>query len=278
MVDGTAGHVGTPLTTENEPVTVQLLPVPGIPLVAPGDDLGALITDALAGAGITLERDDVVVVTGKIVSKAEGRVVDLKGIEPSARAQRLAAETEKDPRLVELVLQESTDVVRVRPGNMLVRHKLGYVSAVAGIDRSNVSGDDDDALLLPEDPDASARGLCDELRRRTGVDVGVVITDSHGRPFRLGNTGVAIGVAGIGAIRYLEGQPDLFGRPLTNASIVPTADLVASAAMLVSGEANEGIPLVIVRGLHLGDDGTRAADLLRPADRDMFAIPDRDYS
>jgi len=259
---------------------VQLLPVPGVPLVPIGADLVPLVVTAVTDAGIGFEEHDIVVVTGKIVSKAEKRLVNLGEIEPSARAERLAAEAEKDPRLVELVLRESTDVVRVRPGNLLVRHRLGYVSAVAGIDRSNVSGDDDDALLLPEDPDASAAALRDELVRVTGLThLGVVITDSHGRPFRLGNTGVAIGVAGMTAIRYLEGDPDLFGRPLTNASIVPVADLVASAAMLVSGEADEGIPLVVVRGLRLTEDpdGTRAADLQRPPDRDMFAIPDRDY-
>lgn len=258
---------------------VQLLPVPGIPMVQAGDDLAAIIVRATTDAGVSLEDGDIAMVTGKIVSKAEGRLVDLATIEPSERAERLARLTEKDPRLVELVLRESVAVIRARPGNLLVRHRLGYVSAVAGIDRSNVSGSDDDALLLPADPDASANAIRSRVRELAGVDVGVVITDSHGRPFRIGNTGVAIGVAGVPALRELEGEPDLFGRALTAASIVPIADLLASASMLVTGEANEGIPLVIVRGLELPPVEHRpSSSLVRPADRDMFAIPDADYT
>ena len=257
---------------------VEVLPVPDLPLIESGDDLPALILDACRRAGIELADRDVVVVTGKIVSKSEGRWVSLRNVIPSERAQRLADATEKDPRLVELVLAESTAVVRARPGNLLVRHRLGYVSAVAGIDRSNVASDDDIALLLPVDPDASASALRATLEDRADVTLGVVISDSHGRPFRIGNTGVAIGCAGITAVRHLEGTDDLFGRALTSASIVPIADLIASAAMLVSGEAAEGIPVVIVRGLDFADDGSRGLDLIRPAERDMFATPDRDYS
>jgi coenzyme F420-0:L-glutamate ligase/coenzyme F420-1:gamma-L-glutamate ligase len=256
-------------------VSVSLLPVAGLPLVREGDDLAALLVDA--GPGFL--DGDVVVVTGKVVSKAEGCLVDLATITPSDRALRLAALTEKDPRLVELVLRESVAVVRARPGNLLVRHRLGWVSAVAGIDRSNVEGDDDHALVLPSDPDASARALRERLRSLTGVSVGVVISDSHGRPFRLGNTGVAIGSAGVEVVRYLEGRPDLFGRPLSGASIVPVADLLCSAALLVSGEADEGIAAVVVRGLASDEAsaGDTALELVRPADRDMFAIPDADY-
>jgi coenzyme F420-0:L-glutamate ligase/coenzyme F420-1:gamma-L-glutamate ligase len=260
-------------------MSVQLLPVPGVPLIEPGVDLAGVLVAAARAAGIELQDGDIAVVTGKIVSKAEGRIVDLRTIEPSGRAERLAARTEKDPRLVELVLRESVEVIRARPGNLLVRHRLGYVSAVAGIDRSNVSGSDDDAILLPADPDASAAALRRRIDEVAGVDVGVVITDSHGRPFRIGNTGVAIGVAAVAAARHLEGEPDLFGRPLTSASIVPVADLLASAAMLVTGEAGEGIPLVVVRGLRApADGGESASSLIRPADRDMFAVPDDDYS
>ena len=257
---------------------VQVLPIPGLPLIESGDDLAGLIIDATSRAGISLEPADLVVITGKVVSKSEGRWVNLNDVHPSERAERLAAATEKDPRLVELVLSESSAVVRARPGNLLVRHRRGYVSAVAGIDRSNVSADDDIALLLPVDPDASAAALRASLRARSGVTLGVVISDSHGRPFRIGNTGVAIGSAGLTAVRHLEGTKDLFGRALTSASIVPIADLVASASMLVCGEAGEGIPVVIVRGMPLDDDGSTGLDLVRPAERDMFATPDRDYS
>lgn len=229
--------------------------------------------------GLLLIDGDVVVVTGKIVSKAEGRLVDLAAIEPSARAERLATITEKDPRLVELILSESVDVIRARPGNLLVRHRLGYVSAAAGIDRSNVGGNDEIALLLPADPDGSAETLRRQLSADTGSDVAVVITDSHGRPFRVGNTGVALGAAGLAVVQELEGHPDLFGRPLTAASVVPVADLIACAAMLVTGEADEGRPVVIVRGLSISGSPPRPASaLIRDPTRDLFAIADRDYS
>lgn len=259
-------------------MTVVLFPLTGIPLVSAGDDLASFILEALERQGEALMAGDVVAVTGKVVSKAEGCLVDLKSITPSPRAERLAELTAKDARLVELVLRESIDVIRARSGNLLVRHRRGWVSGVAGIDRSNVDGDEDHALVLPSDPDASAERLRTTLSERTGITVAVVITDSHGRPFRLGNTGVAIGAAGIEAVRHLEGEPDLFGRPLTAASIVPIADLVASAAMLISGEGDEGIPVVVVRGLVHGATHVGAATLIRPIDRDMFAIADADYS
>jgi coenzyme F420-0:L-glutamate ligase/coenzyme F420-1:gamma-L-glutamate ligase len=256
---------------------LRVVPLTGVPLVQRDDDLAAVVLDAVAGNGLGLEDGDVVVVTGKIVSKAEGCVVDLATIEPSAHAERLATLTEKDPRLVELVLRECTDVVRAKPGVLLTRHRRGWISAMAGIDRSNVDGDDAHALVLPDDPDRSATALRDELRARTGADVAIVISDSHGRPFRIGNVGVAIGAAGLPSVRELEGAPDLFGRPLTAASVVPIADLLASTAMLVSGEADEGVPLVLVRGLAVDGDSP-ASVLVRAADRDMFAAPDRDYA
>jgi len=256
---------------------VSLIPLRGFPLVSQGDDLARLIADSLTVTGLELRDDDVVVVTGKVVSKAEGRLVNLPDVEPSERARRLASLTEKDPRVVELVLQESAEVVRARPGVLLVRHKLGFVSAVAGIDRSNVEGDDELILLLPRDPDSSARDLMESLYRHTGAHVAVVITDSHGRPFRVGNVGVAIGVACMTALVELEGRPDLFGRPLTGASKFPVADLVASAAVLVAGEGAEGTPVVVARGLHVSAEAGSAQPLLRPRETDFFAIPDRDY-
>jgi coenzyme F420-0:L-glutamate ligase / coenzyme F420-1:gamma-L-glutamate ligase len=260
----------------SERTGLRVVPLTGVPLVQPGDDLASVVLDAVKGNELALEDGDVVVVTGKIVSKAEGCVVDLGTIEPSSRAEHLATLTEKDPRLVELVLRECTDIVRAKPGVLLTRHRRGWISAMAGIDRSNVDGDDEHALVLPDDPDASAAALREELRNRTGLDVAIVISDSHGRPFRIGNVGVAIGAAGLNAVRELEGTPDLFGRPLTAASVVPVADLLASTAMLVSGEADEGVPLVLVRGIARGGD-TPASTLVRDAERDMFAAPDRDY-
>jgi coenzyme F420-0:L-glutamate ligase / coenzyme F420-1:gamma-L-glutamate ligase len=255
---------------------VQLIAPEGLPLFAHGADLAALIVDALAREGEALAEHDVVVITAKAVSKAEGRVVDLASITPSARAVRLATLTDKDPRLVELVLRESTEVIRARPGNLLVRHRNGWVSGMAGVDRSNL-GDEERVLLLPEDPDRSAGELSARFFELSGRRVGVVISDSHGRPFRIGNTGVALGAAGIRSVRYLEGQPDLFGRPLTGASVVPLADLVASAGTLLGGEADEGRPVVVVRGLNLSVDPGPAGELIRPAGGDLFAIADRDY-
>ena len=258
---------------------IELWALEQFPMVERDDDLAQLVVDAAAALGNNLAHGDIVVVTGKLVSKAEGRQVELSSVVPSDRAEQLATLTDKDARLVELVLRESVAVIRARPGNLLVRHKLGYVSAMAGIDRSNVSGDDDTVLLLPEDPDASAASIAAALAARTGLRIGVVISDSHGRPFRVGNTGVALGVSGIPALEHLEGRPDLFGRPLTGASVVPIADLIASAALLVSGEADEGTPIVIVRGLRINErvGHGSAASMIRSAERDLFATPDRNY-
>jgi coenzyme F420-0:L-glutamate ligase/coenzyme F420-1:gamma-L-glutamate ligase len=210
------------------------------------------------------------VVTSKIVSKAEGRIVDLRTVEPSDRARELAAATEKEPELVELILQESTEVVRAVPGVMLVRHRLGFVSANGAIDRSNADGTEHTALLMPIDPDASAARIHAGLRARFGDGIGVLVTDTHGRPFRRGNIGVAVGIAGFGGILDLVGTHDLFGREL-RATVVPIADEIAAAAALVSGETSEGLPIVLVRGLALRAGDAGSADLLFPRDRDLFA-------
>jgi len=246
-------------------------------MIGPGDDLPALIVDGLDRSTFELLANDVVVITGKVVSKAEDRLIALDSIQPSARAVSLAEVTGKDPRLVELVLRESSQVIRARPGNLLVRHRRGWISAMAGIDRSNVDGGDEHALLLPVDPDGSAAAIRLRLMELTGVPLSVIISDSHGRPFRLGNTGVALGAAGICSVRSLEGQPALFGRPLTGASIVPTADLIASAAMLASGEGNEGRPVVIVRGIDVTASPRPASDLIRRESEDLFGQPDHAY-
>jgi len=224
----------------------------------------------VAAARGALRDGDVVVVTSKIVSKAEGRIVDLRSVQPSERARDLAAVTDKEPELVELILQESTDVVRAVPGVLLVRHRLGFVSANGAIDRSNADGTEHTALLMPLDPDASAARIHSALRERFGDGIGVLVTDTHGRPFRKGNIGVAVGIAGFEGIVDLIGTHDLFGREL-KATIVPLADEIAAAAALVSGETSEGIPIVVVSGVDLRPGDAGSADLLFPRDRDLFA-------
>jgi coenzyme F420-0:L-glutamate ligase/coenzyme F420-1:gamma-L-glutamate ligase len=251
------------------PLSLTIVALPGIPLVQPGDDLVRIILDALKRAGLTLESGDALVVTSKIVSKAEGCLVDLRSIQPSKRAEQLAEETRKDPRIVELVLRESRAISRAAPGVIVTQHRLGFTSANSGIDQSNVNGTDDTALLLPLDPDASARAIRVRLKEITGANVGVVISDSHGRPFRMGNVGVAIGVAGMPALLDLRGQPDLFGREL-KISMQGYADLVASAAHLLSGEGNEGRPIMLLRGLHYPPIDGHAADLNRPPEQDLY--------
>jgi coenzyme F420-0:L-glutamate ligase / coenzyme F420-1:gamma-L-glutamate ligase len=253
-----------------EPSSVTLVGVPGVPMVQRGDDLPALVVDALTRADLAPRPDDVVVVTSKIVSKAEGRDVDLRTVQPSARAEELAKLTEKDAELVELVLQESTEVVRAVPGVLLVRHRLGFMSANAAIDRSNTDGTEHTALLMPLDPDSSAARIAAAVEAAFGPGIGVVITDTHGRPFRRGNIGVAVGVAGFEGVVDMIGDHDLFGREL-KATIVPLADEIAAAAALVSGETSEGLPIVLVRGLRLRPATGGAGDLLFPRDRDLFA-------
>jgi len=250
-------------------LTLQALP--GLPMVQTGDDLAALILKGLAGARLALEPGDVLVVTSKIVSKSEGRWLDLRTVTPSDRARQLAQATGKDPRMVEAILGESQAVSRYREGVLVVRHRLGFTSANAGIDHSNVGLDQDDhwVLLLPQDPDASARRLRDALKERTGVAVGIVISDTHGRPFRMGNVGVAVGVAGIPALLDLRGHKDLFGREL-RATVIAVADAIAAAAELVTGEADEGRPVVLVRGLRFDRDDGRAADLIRDPALDLY--------
>jgi coenzyme F420-0:L-glutamate ligase/coenzyme F420-1:gamma-L-glutamate ligase len=248
--------------------TLSLFAIPAIPLIEAGADLAAIIADALRTASMTLQDGDVLVVTSKIVSKAEGRRVLLADVVPSDEALRLAGVTGKDPRLVELVLRESTEVSRATKGVLVVRHRLGFVSANAGIDQSNVEGGDDVALLLPHDPDASAAHLREALHARLGVRVGVIISDSHGRAWRMGNIGVAIGVAGLPALRDLRGNADLFGRPL-KITLQGYADMIASAAALLTGEGAEGLPVVCVRGLSAAGEG-QASDLNRPPEQDLY--------
>jgi len=244
--------------------------IPGIPLIKAGDDLKAIIQKALENAKITLHEDDVLVISSKIVSKAEDRLVKLDTIIPGQQARSVADETGKDPRLVELILKESTEISRKARGVLVTRHRLGFVSANAGIDQSNIGPQAQSyALLLPVDPDTSAQTLHQHLQTQTGLHIGIVISDSHGRPFRMGNIGVAIGVAGLPAIRDLRGQHDLFDREL-RISIQGYADLIASAAHLVCGEGDEGYPVVLVRGLEARRMDGRASDLNRPVEQDLY--------
>jgi coenzyme F420-0:L-glutamate ligase/coenzyme F420-1:gamma-L-glutamate ligase len=255
----------------NRSQAVEMLAVPGIPLVRRDDDLVTLIGDGLAQGGITPHGGDVFVLTQKIVSKAEGRMVDLATVEPSREAIELAGKVQKDPRLVELILSESVRVVRARPGVLIVEHRLGFVMANAGIDQSNVGspGDPQRALLLPVDPDGTAETLRGRLSQRFGVPVAVVISDSFGRAWRRGTCGIAIGAAGLPALMDLRGSPDLFGREL-QVSITGHADEIAAAASLVMGQGAEGQPVVIVRGLTWRGPDNAASELVRPAAEDMF--------
>lgn len=239
-------------------------------MVAPGDDLARLLLDALAAQDLVLEDGDVLVVAQKIISKAEGRLVRLADVTPSEEAVVLGEETDKDPRLVQLILDESTEVVRKKPGVLIVRHRLGIVGAHAGIDQSNIEhGDDECALLLPEDPDASAARLHAEVRHRTGRHVGVIVSDSANRPWRLGTVGMAIGAAGIAALHDHRGGTDLYGREL-KVTLINRADSIATAATLVMGETTERIPAAVVKGLWPDADSDSAASILRPLEEDLF--------
>ncbi len=250
---------------------LEVFAIPGLPLVREGDDLAALIASAAETAGQPLRDGDVVVIAQKIVSKAEGRTVDLAGVEPSPEAIALAAKVEKDPRIVQVVLSESVRVVRSRPNLMIMQHKLGFVMANAGVDQSNVAPSDgvQRALLLPVDPDRSAEAIRARLAERFGVRLGCIINDSFGRPWRRGTAGVAIGCAGLPSLIDLRGQPDLFGRIL-EVSIIGFADEIAAAASLLQGQAAEGQPVVIVRGLTWTAPDASVADLVRPPEEDLF--------
>jgi coenzyme F420-0:L-glutamate ligase/coenzyme F420-1:gamma-L-glutamate ligase len=255
---------------------LEVTAVPGVPLIGRGDDLGAIAVAALERAGLGLADGDVLVVTSKVVSRAEGRFVELPRVEPSRRAVELAARVDGDPRLVELVLGESTAVSRAARSVLVVRHRLGFVMANAGIDCSNAvpvdapPGSGPWALLLPVDPDGSARALRVALEAATGRRVAVVISDSFGRPFRLGSVGAAIGCAGLPPLWDRRGERDLYGRALET-TITALADQVAACADLVAGQADERRALVRVRGLEFTTVDEPARRLCRPPDEDLYA-------
>jgi coenzyme F420-0:L-glutamate ligase/coenzyme F420-1:gamma-L-glutamate ligase len=249
---------------------LSLLPVDGLPLVRRGFDLAALIVECFRVSG-GFQDGDILVVAQKIVSKAEGRVVALDDVVPSDRARELAVQAEKDPRLVELIVQESREIVRIRPGLLLVEDSRGFVCANAGIDRSNIEqgSEGESVALLPVDPDASARRLRDGIRELTGVDLGVIVNDSHGRAWREGTVGVTIGLAGLPALSDRRGEHDLTGYTLQH-TVIGLADEIASAASLLMGPAAEGIPAVVVRGLRLPPVEASAREIQRARERDLF--------
>ncbi len=253
------------------PLTIT--PLKNIPLIRQGDNLADILVDSIRNSTIQLENNDILVIAQKIVSKSEGRMVNLATVTPSEQAIELAQKTEKDARVVQLMLQESNEIVRTRIGAIIVEHKLGFVCANAGIDHSNVAGDGSEneeyVLLLPEDPDASAKALRDQIKQKTDINVGVMIIDSHGRAWRNGTVGVCIGLSGVPAMIDERGWKDLFGFTL-KITIVGVADELAAAASLMMGQASEGIPAVHVRGFPypLGEGSLK--ELIRPKQQDMF--------
>ncbi|MCP4164293.1 MAG: coenzyme F420-0:L-glutamate ligase [Chloroflexi bacterium] len=249
--------------------SLQLTALPDFPLVGPGDDLAALTLAALEQAGIRLRPGDVLVYASKVVSKAEGRARKLSEVKPSAVALEIAKTCDKDPRLVELILAEANEVVRIRQGLLVVEHRLGFICANAGIDHSNTAEDEDLVLLLPEDPDGSARRLHQELSAASTAEIAVILNDSHGRAWRMGTVGVAIGVAGLLSVSDRRGAPDLFGH-LLQITELGTADELAAAASLLQGGADEGAPVVHVRGATYVPGEGHLQDMLRPRELDMF--------
>lgn len=252
---------------------LTLTPLKDIPLIRHGDDLADIVLQALASNQIAIFDGDILVFAQKIVSKMEGRSVNLVAVNPSPRAIELAQQTDKDPRLVELILCESNEVLRTRPGTIIVEHKLGFVCANAGIDHSNVAGAGDSleewVLLLPSDPDRSAKELRGTIQARTGKQIGVLIIDSHGRAWRNGTVGVAIGLAGLPGLEDLRGRKDLFHFTL-RITQVGAADELAAAASLVMGQAAEGTPVVHVRGFPYPLREGSLRELIRPRDQDLF--------
>ncbi|CAB3736142.1 coenzyme F420-0:L-glutamate ligase [Paraburkholderia rhynchosiae] len=254
------------------PTQLTLTALPEIPAIEPGDDLTQIVVDGYARGGLEPADGDVLIVAQKVVSKAEGRYARLSEIEPSDTALQLAGTTEKDPQVVELILRESREVIRQRPGVIIVEHRLGYVHANAGIDRSNITSDDDGdprVLLLPLDPDMSAKALRDALRARCNVDIAVIINDSAGRAWRNGVVGFAIGCAGIEPVRDLVGHPDMFGRKLERTQVA-VADELAAAGSLLMGQADEGTPVVLARGIRFRSSSADGKALIRARSEDLF--------
>ncbi len=245
------------------------MPIENLPLITEGDSIGRLIVEATLKQKTPLMEQDIVIITHKIVSKAEGRTVNLETVSPSEQARQLAKQTGKDPALVEAILSETKEIVRVGPNSIITENKNGAICANAGIDKSNVEGEKN-VVFLPTDPDKSAQKIRADIQRLTNHDVAVIISDTNGRPLRMGEVNVAIGLAGMGATRDRRGEKDLFGYTL-RIKQTAIADELASAAELVIGQANEGIPAAIIRGYpYKAVENTSIRDLARPKEADLF--------
>ena len=247
--------------------SISIIPVAHLPLIKKGDDLAALLLAAIRESNLKLQDKDILVISQKIISKAEGNTVDLKQVTPSIEAQTLSKEVGKDPRIVHLILEESKRVVRKCYGVLITEHKKGWICADAGVDYSNVPGDC--VALLPRDPDATAETIRNYIKKILEVDIAVSIIDSQGRPFRYGSVGTALGYAGISGLINRIGDEDLFHYRLKHTRIA-LADQIASSALMVMGECNEGIPAAIVRGLHFSQEQGTGKDIIRLADEDLF--------
>ena len=248
---------------------IEIIPIPVVPDIKTGDKLDLIILESMSNANEFLSKGDIVVVAQKVISKAEGRLIDLKLVNPSEKSLQIAKQNDKDPRLIELILNESVDILRLARGIIIVETKRGLICANAGVDQSNVEKSNDYAALLPEDADLSARELRHSLKRKTGIDVAVVITDTFGRPFREGQINVAIGIAGIQPIKSYIGTMDMYGRKLKVTEIA-VVDEIASAAELLMGKS-ERIPVVIIRGyVYQMVENSSLSQLLRSKEKDLF--------
>jgi len=254
-------------------MSLTLTPLQNVPIIRQDDNLADILVKSLRETDIELQNDDILVVAQKIVSKSEGRMVNIATVTPSHQAIELAQKTGKDPRVVELIIQESNEILRVRAGTIIVEHKLGFVCANAGIDHSNVAGsgnkEEEYVLLLPENPDQSARNIREQIKRKTGINIGVMIIDSHGRAWRNGTVGLCIGLSGLPALVDERGWKDLFGYTL-KVTVVGVADELAAAASLAMGQAAEGTPTVHVRGFPYPLSEGSLKEIIRPKDQDMF--------
>ena len=248
---------------------IEIIPIPVVPDIKAGDNLDIIILESMNNANEFLSEGDIVVVAQKVISKAEGRLIDLKLVNPSEKSLQIAKQNDKDPRLIELILNESVDILRLARGILIVETKRGLICANAGVDQSNVEKSNDYAALLPEDADLSARELRHSFKRKTGIDVAVVITDTFGRPFREGQINVAIGIAGIQPIKSYIGTLDMYGKKLKVTEIA-VVDEIASAAELQMGKS-ERIPVVIIRGyVYQMVETSSLSQLLRARGKDLF--------
>jgi coenzyme F420-0:L-glutamate ligase/coenzyme F420-1:gamma-L-glutamate ligase len=263
------GNVCTTMTGTFPMNTVEIIAVEGLPIIEAGDRLGELVCNAAEKQGTPIQDGDILVVTHVVVSRAEGNTVNLDKVQPSEFAKKIAEQYEKDPALIEVVLRESKAIVRMGNGNLITETKHGFVCANSGVDRSNIQGKRNVALL-PKDPDRSAETIRQEIKRKTGRTVAVIVSDTHGRPLRMGEINVAIGIAGMKPIRDRRGEKDLFGYVL-RVKQTAIADELSSAAELVIGQADEGVPVAIIRGYkYLEDEDTKATELIRPREKDLF--------